>query len=101
MRPTHTDVEQLRHHFRYSESVRLEPMSTPPLTVQSAYHSDGKSKTHGRKNRFVSNLLRANMMPKNPNKRYIRGKDDKSQLLAFVNIMQMQWHLQPLALISS
>ena len=38
-------------------------------------------------------------MQKNPNKRYIRGMN-KSQLLAFVNIMQM-WHLPPLALISS
>lgn len=38
------------------------------------------------------------MMQKNPNKRFIRGKD--VQFRAFVNIMQM-WHLPPLALISS
>ena len=39
-------------------------------------------------------------MQKSPNKRYMRGKNDKCQSLAFVNIMQMQWHLQPLALTS-
>ena len=37
-------MEQLRHLFRYPESVRLKQVSTPPLTVQSAYHSDAKSR---------------------------------------------------------
>ena len=51
-------------------------------------------------NYICTKFAQANMMQKSPNKRYIRGKDNKSQLLAFVNIMQM-WHLPPLALISS